>query len=115
MKNKIAKTFCFDIDNVICRTKGRNYSKSTPNKEIIKTINNLYENGHHIKIFTARYMGRNNDNKRKAYSEGFKKTFKQLKKWNLKFHRLIMGKPTFDICVDDRALGFKKNWYKKFK
>ena len=60
-------------------------------------------------------MGRYKDNRKRAYSEGFKKTFNQLKKWNLKFHKLIMGKPSFDIFVDDKAFGFKKNWYKSFQ
>ena len=60
IKNK--KIFCFDIDNVICTTKGRDYLKALPKKEVIKIINKLYEEGHYIKIFTARYMGRNNDN-----------------------------------------------------
>ena len=112
MKKARSRVFCFDIDNVICTTKGRNYSKAIPKKKIIKVINKLYENGHYIKIYTARYMGRNKDNIKKAYSFGYKKTLSQLKKWDLKFHRLIMGKPSFDLCVDDRALGFKKNWYK---
>jgi len=114
MKSKRLKIFCFDIDNVICTTKGRNYFKAQPKKKTIKIINNLYENGHYIKVFTARFMGRNKDNKKRAYQAGYKKTFNQLKKWNLKFHKLIMGKPSFDICVDDRALGFKKNWHNDF-
>ena len=60
-------------------------------------------------------MGRNNDNINKAYQAGYTKTLRQLKKWNLKFHTLIMGKPTFDIFVDDKAYGYKKNWKKKLK
>ena len=114
MKNKKQKVICFDIDNVICTTKGRNYHQAKPKSQVIKTINKLYENGHYIKIFTARYMGRNKENQKKAYQVGFKKTYNQLMKWHIKFHILIMGKPTFDICVDDRAVGFKKNWHKNF-
>ena len=110
MKKKI---YCFDIDGVICKTVGRNYSKSKPNKNSIKKINQLYEKGFFIKIFTARYMGRNNDNISLAKKQGYKKTFKQLKNWGLKFHKLIFGKPTFDLFVDDKSLGFKKNWVKK--
>lgn len=113
MKKKT--TFCFDIDNVICKTSGVNYSRSLPDKQAIKLINNLFKSGHKIKIFTARYMGRNNDNINKAYQAGYTKTLRQLKKWNLKFHTLIMGKPTFDIFVDDKAYGYKKNWKKKLK
>lgn len=107
--------FCFDIDNTICKTKGTNYKNAKPHKDIIKIINKLYNNGHTIKIFTARYMGRNNDNIRLAYKEGYSNTLKQLKKWNLKFHKLLMGKPSFDILIDDRALGFKKSNIQKLK
>ena len=54
--------FCFDIDNTICKTKGKNYKNAKPHKDVVKIINKLYDNGHIIKIFTARFMGRNNDN-----------------------------------------------------
>ena len=63
--------FYFDIDNTICSTKGMNYSTARP-KKVINLINQLYEKGHTIKIFTDRYMGRNNDNVKKAYKVGFK-------------------------------------------
>ena len=107
--------FCFDIDNTICKTKGKNYKNAKPHKDVVKIINKLYDNGHIIKIFTARFMGRNNDNIKLAYKEGYKMTFKQLKKWNLKFHKLLMGKPSFDLFVDDRALGYKKKLINNLK
>ena len=110
MKKKI---LCFDLDNVICETKKSNYKNSKPKKKVIKLINKLYEEGHTIKILTARYMGRNNDNIHKAKKQGYKKTFNQLKKWNLKFHKLFLTKPSFDIYIDDKALDFNKNWPKK--
>ena len=54
--------FCFDIDNVICKTINKNYKTSKPNKKAISKINELYENEHFIKLFTGRYMGRNKEN-----------------------------------------------------
>ena len=112
MKKKI---LCFDIDNVICSTSKSNYAKSKPRKAVIKLINDLYEDGHIIKIFTSRFMGRNKENAIQAKKQGYLYTYKQLKKWNLKFNKLIMGKPSFDILVDDKSLGFNKDWFKKFK
>ena len=79
-------------------------------KEAIILINKLYSEGHHIKIFTSRYMGRNNENIKKACRQGYQFTYKQLKSWSLKFHKLHMGKPSFDFLVDDKSIGFKKNW-----
>ena len=48
MKKKI--TFCFDIDNVLCRTIGKNYTKAKPLNSSIKLINALYDNKHTIKL-----------------------------------------------------------------
>ena len=109
------KVFCFDIGNTICKTYKANYSSAKPNLKVIKLINELYDNGHTIKIFTARYMGRNFENNKKAYKQGYNFTNKQLKGWGLKYHKLIFGKPTYDIFVDDKNLEFKKNWIISFK
>jgi|TARA_B100001964_G_C14222450_1_gene595973 hypothetical protein len=109
------KILCFDLDNVICTTKGNRYLESKPKKKIINLINNLYKKGYVIKIFTARYMGKFDGNAKKAKKFGYKKTFKQLKNWKLNFHKLILGKPSYDLLIDDKALGFRKNWTKQFK
>ena len=112
MKKKI---LCFDLDNTICTTKGRNYSKSKPKTKVINLINNLYDEGYFIKILTARYMGRTGDNLLKAKKMGYKMTNSQLKKWGLKFHKLFLSKPSFDVYVDDKNFEFKKDWILKFK
>lgn len=105
---------CFDLDNTICITKKKNYMKAKPKKEVIILINKLYDKGHIIKIFTSRYMGRNNENKKKTYKQGYKNTFNQLNRWNVKFHKLLLGKPSYDIFIDDKALGYSKKLMKKF-
>ena len=46
------KTICFDIDNVICSTTKNFYKKSKPIKKNINLINQLYNSGYFIKIFT---------------------------------------------------------------
>jgi hypothetical protein len=116
MKKKLkTKILCFDLDNVICATQGKNYQKSKPKYKIINLINDLYENGHRIKIFTARYMGRNNENIFLAKKQGYITTKKQIDSWGIKYHKLIFGKPTYDFFVDDKCYNFSKNWYLKFK
>ena len=106
------KILCFDIDNVICKTHKKKYIAAKPDKMAIKKINQLYKQGHIIKLFTGRYMGRNKENIAKAKRQGYEMTKKQLKKWNVKYHKLIFGKPSFDMYIDDKALFFKKYWYK---
>ena len=108
MKKK--NILCFDLDNVICTTIRNNYSKSKPKKKIIRFINELYNSGYYIKIFTSRFMGRSKENARIAKQKGERLTKKQLKDWNLKYHKLLMGKPSYDYFVDDKSIGFQKTW-----
>ena len=109
------KIICFDLDNVLCRTKSNNYKFSVPLKKKINLVNTLFEKGYYIKIFTARFMGRNNNDINKAKKQGYKFTKIQLKKWNLKYHELIFGKPSYDIYIDDKSIFFDKNWTEKLK
>tara|TARA_B100001057_G_C22406519_1_gene778019 strand:- start:259 stop:618 length:360 start_codon:yes stop_codon:yes gene_type:complete len=116
MKKKNEKiTFCFDLDNTICTTKGSSYSKSKPRTDVIKLINNLYDRGHIIKINTARYMGRNNDNIKLAKRQGYTKTYNQLIEWGLKFNSLTISKPSADVYIDDKSYGYDNSWKYKFK
>tara|TARA_Y100000591_G_C21692836_1_gene624091 strand:- start:12 stop:374 length:363 start_codon:yes stop_codon:yes gene_type:complete len=110
-KKKFKKILCFDIDGVICNTKSNQYQNSTPIKKSIKLINYLYDENYFIKLFTARYMGRNNENKVLAKKDGLSLTKNQLNKWGIKYHKLIMGKPSYDLFVDDKNLDFKRNWH----
>jgi len=111
-KNQITKSkkiFIFDIDNTICYTKKKNYSLAKPKKKIIKLINLLKTKGHVIKLFTSRYMGRHNDNFKLVKKKYYRKTLNQVKKWKIDFDVLLMGKPSYDYFIDDKALNPKKN------
>ena len=39
---------------------------------------------------------------------------KQLKLWGVSYNRLLLGKPSYDLLIDDKALGYRKDWYKLF-
>lgn len=112
MKKK-SKIYCFDLDGVICKTQKNYYHKSKPIKKNISKINELYEKGNFILIFTSRFMGRSRDNEKLAHKKGFKFTLGQLNSWGVKFHKLKLGKPSYDIFIDDKALFFNKNWSKR--
>ena len=102
--------YCFDLDNVLFKSFGSNYKKSKPILKNIKILKMLKKKRHYIKIFTSRYMGRNNENKMLAKKQGYKFTKNQLKKWNVTYDELIFGKPSYDIFVDDKNLSFKRDW-----
>tara|TARA_X000001036_G_C19937663_1_gene504437 strand:- start:141 stop:497 length:357 start_codon:yes stop_codon:yes gene_type:complete len=105
------KTICFDVDNVICRTnKTRDYSKSVPIRKNIQVINKAFDNGFNIILYTARYMGRCNGKLTKVKKKIKPLTLKQLRKWDVKYHKIYFGKPSFDLFIDDKSLFFKKNW-----
>lgn len=107
------KIICFDLDNTLCKTTKNNYHKSTPIKKNIIILNKLYDSGYVIKIFTSRFMGRSKENSSKANKKGYNLTVRQLKKWNIKYHKLIMGKPSYDLIVDDKAYGYDNKWSNK--
>ena len=111
MKNIIK--YCFDLDGVICKTKGNNYKKSKPIKDAINIINRLYLEGHYILIYTSRFMGRSNEKVSKANKMGYQLTLKQLKSWGVKFNKLKLGKPSYDIIIDNKSLNYSKDWIKK--
>lgn len=115
MLKKYKKIICFDLDNTICKTKKNFYKNSLPIKKNIKCINSLFNQGYYIKIFTARFMGRSNEDKISAEKKGLRFTKKQLKKWNVKYHEIIFGKPSYDLIIDDKALFFKKDWVNVIK
>ena len=116
MLNEIIKTLkkiiCFDIDGVICNTNSKDYKKSTPIKKNIKKINELYNKGYFIKIFTARYMGRSNNKINIATKKAKKLTIFQLNKWGLSYHKVIFGKPSYSLFVDDCNIFYRDNWIK---
>ena len=102
------KTYCVDIDGVIAAKNGTcktcKYEASTPMKENIEKINKLYDEGHYIKYFTARGMGTYNDDAKLAEARWLELTKLQLSVWNCKYHELIMGKPSADYYIDDKAV-----------
>lgn len=89
--------YVFDIDGTICQTVNKDYANAIPYSEVIDKINELYDSGNHITLYTARGGTSGID-----YHNV---TTAQLEKWNVKYHELIdKGKPNFDILIDDKAI-----------
>lgn len=93
--------YCIDLDNTICKTNGNDYKNSVPIPEAVAKVNALYDAGHTIKIFTGR--GSNSGNDWRAL------TVSQLFRWGVKYHSLLLTKPTCDFIIDDKAIS-AKDW-----
>ena len=70
-----------DIDDTICR---------------LAEPNALYDKGNTIIMWTARGTVSGIDHRNI--------TMYQLNKWGLKFHELKMGKPAYDLFIDDKNI-----------
>ena len=93
------KTYIVDIDDTICRTPKINnrpqYNKSEPIQYRIDMINDLYDAGNTIIYWTARGSSSGIDHT--------ELTQKQLASWGVKCHDIRLGKPSYDIWIDDKA------------
>jgi carbamoyl-phosphate synthase large subunit len=90
------KTYCIDIDGTLCHTQGSDYENSVPIIERIRVVNQLFESGNKIILFTAR-----GSTTGKNWRET---TEKQLNSWGLEYHELILGKPFADYYIDDKGI-----------
>ena len=86
-----------DIDETICVSpEDRNYSLAEPIERNIEKINSLYDLGHTIIYWTARGSGTGLDWK--------ETTEEQFLKWGVKHHELRLGKPVYDLFIDDKNI-----------
>ena len=87
-----------DIDDTICYNDidKTNYSLAKPHAERINKINNLYDEGNTIIYWTARGTV--------TQQNWFCVSLDQLNKWRCKFHELRMGKPAYDLFIDDKNI-----------
>tara|TARA_E500000318_G_scaffold13655_1_gene13095 strand:- start:30936 stop:31274 length:339 start_codon:yes stop_codon:yes gene_type:complete len=98
--------YIVDIDGTICslcivetESGGTNnlYENAKPYKHRIEHFNKLYDEGHEIHYWTARGANSNTVKEKTALTE------KQLKDWGVKFTSFKMGKPAYDVWIDDKA------------
>lgn len=88
--------YCFDVDGTICNlTEDFGYEYAQPIQEMVDEINRLYDEGHTIKIFTARGQ--------LSGVDWEKFTKEQLKVWGVKYHEYYT-KPAGDFYIDDKAM-----------
>lgn len=106
--NDEKKFILVDIDETIAYYDGpRTYDQAIPNRDHIKIVNDLYDEGHYICMWTARGGSEASKKAGRCYYDF---TEKQLKNWGVKFHELSTGskgnyiKPAADLVLDDKAM-----------
>jgi len=90
------KSYCFDLDGTLCSNTEGEYAQAVPLPERILKVNELYDQGNKILIYTARGTVTGIDWR--------ELTQNQLDEWGIKHHELRLGKPFADIYVDDRGV-----------
>ncbi len=86
-----------DIDETICESpEDRDYTKAQPIKKRIEKINKLFDEGNTIVYWTARGTMTGID--------WYQVTQKQFDIWGVKYHDLKMGKPAYDLFIDDKNI-----------
>ena len=85
-----------DVDNTITKTTGTDYHNAIPLYDKIAIINKLYNDGHMVTYWTARGSVSGIDY--------YELTKKQLDSWGVKYHNFMVGKPPYDIFIDDKTI-----------
>lgn len=87
--------FCIDIDDTILFSdideKGEYHLKNY-DRLIVEKINQLYDSGHTIILWTGRHWNH------------LHITIEQLNGAGIKYHSLLLSKPVADFYIDDKAI-----------
>jgi len=85
--------YVVDIDGTLCKEEERwwEYDKAEPYTDAIKKINELFNKGHKIIIYTSRY------------GKDIGVTKEWLDKHKVRYHTLAMDKPRGDVYIDNSA------------
>lgn len=105
------KIIAVDIDGVlvdrsnIYEHEGINkYNHCYPIHDMIKIVNKLYDDGFTIRLLTSRGMTQFNGDYHVVYNKLYELTRKQMTSFGIKYHELFMGKPHYNILIDDHAM-----------
>ena len=97
----------FDIDGTVCTNSNGEYGLAQPYVDMIKYINQLYDDGWYIIFSSARGGTTCGGDIEKINEKWFHFTQGQLDAWGLKYHELHLGKIHAHVYVDDK--GFRVN------
>lgn len=91
------QTIFVDIDGTICTSVlNAQYYDAEPIEGMINYVNKLFDAGHTIIYWTARGTTTGLD--------WLTFTKSQLDKWGVKYHDVKVGKPYYDVFIDDKSI-----------
>lgn len=99
------KKIVVDIDGTLCEnTNGKNYRDAPPKLDVIQRVNEYYDLGYDVTIFTARGMNLYSGDLEKIETALRPMTASWLQRYGVKHHRLLFGKPPSDMYIDDKGI-----------
>jgi capsule biosynthesis phosphatase len=99
------KHLVMDMDGTICeQTWNNTYHLAKPVQDVIDKVNDLYDAGWHVTIYTARGMRTCKGDVKEVERRYKVITEEWLLKHQVMYHRLVFGKPPGDLYVDDRGM-----------
>ncbi len=104
MAKVAAMTMVIDLDDTICTTENRDYSASKPIWPTINKMREAREKGWKIIIHTARGQGRSNGDIESVREAVEGEVIALLKKYEVPYDEIIIGKPWAALYVDDKAM-----------
>jgi len=106
----MGKIIAFDLDDTLCYRPAEfehlgkdKYNHCLPIQHMIDILNEQYDKGHTIYIYTARGMTTYEGNVQKIYENLYELTLKDLKKWGVRHNGLFMGKLHYHLLIDDKC------------
>jgi hypothetical protein len=93
-----------DIDGTICTKTDGDYVNAKPYLDRISHFNTLFQNGYSITYWTARGSASGKDH--------YELTKKQLVEWGVLYTNFLIGKPSYDLWIDDKAINVESYFSK---
>ena len=88
--------YIIDIDGTICTSTNGDYQSAEPFLERIAHFNKLFDEGNEVHYWTARGSNTGID--------WTTLTKQQLANWQVKNTSIKLGKPAYDVWIDDKAI-----------
>ena len=101
--------YCFDLDGTLCHNKkeGETYKDVLPIDGAWDFLKELKRKGHYIIIYTARNMATYDGCIGKIIKHQLPIIQEWLKKYDMPYDELIVGKPNADYFIDDKGVKFE--------